>query len=128
MDNIKKIKQEQLAEQYRAEIAHQYDPETVKKTARFFDFIIKTFFLSEVITNGVSNLKDIDKDTPIILSSVHKSHLDYMTLGVALVQKAFDRLPATIAGKNLFHGYFEKLLPQLKGICLDRERALHLVK
>jgi len=32
-------------------------------------------------------------------------------------------LPATIAGKNLFHGLFQKLLPRLKGVCLDRDRV-----
>jgi len=123
MDNIEKNKKEKLAEKYRSEIAHQYDPETVRKTQRFFDFIIRTFFVSEIKTTGISNLSAIDEKTPVILSSVHKSHLDYVALGLSLVQNAFDSLPATIAGKNLFHGHFEKLLPQLKGICLDRERV-----
>ena len=123
MENSEKNKQKQLAEQYRAEIAHQYDPETVRKTERFFNFIVRNFFISEIKVTGISNLRGVDEDTPVILSSVHKSHLDYVVLGLALVQNAFSCLPATIAGKNLFHGHFEKLLPQLKGICLDRERV-----
>ena len=123
MEKINENNREQLAEQYLAEIAHKYDPETVLKTARFFDFVIKTFFESEVLMRGVANLTDIEDGIPIILSSVHKSHLDYMVLGVSLVRKALNRLPATIAGKNLFHGHFAKLLPQLKAICLDRSRV-----
>ena len=123
MKKIDDNNRERLAEQYLEEIAHKYDPETVLKTTRFFDFIIKTFFEYEVLIKGVSNLTDIEDGIPIILSSVHKSHLDYMVLGVSLVQKALDRLPATIAGKNLFHGRFAKLLPQLKAICLDRSRV-----
>ncbi len=123
MEKIDKDNREQLAKQYLAEIAHQYDPEIVLKATHFFDIIIKNFFASEVLMTGISNLLEINVDVPIILSSVHKSHLDYMALGVALVQKALDRLPATIAGKNLFHGHFAKLLPQLKAICLDRSRV-----
>jgi len=123
MDNINKNNREQLAEQYRSEIAHQYEPETLRKTTATFDFINKNFFSSEVLINGLSNLNEIEENVPVILSSVHKSHLDYIVLGIALSDNAIERLPATIAGKNLFQGHFEKLLPRLKAICLDRERV-----
>jgi glycerol-3-phosphate O-acyltransferase len=72
--------------------------------------------------NGIEHVHDIAGDTPIIVSCVHKSHLDYLLVGETIYQ-SLRSLPAMIAGKNLFHGLFRYLLPRLKAVCLDRVRT-----
>ncbi len=112
-----------LAEQYRDEIAHQFNAGLMRRTAVWLDLLMRNFFLSETNVDGLSHLRGIPEGTPVILSCVHKSHLDYVALGLSLYYRADKFVPATVAGKNLFHGMFEKLLPQVKGVCLDRERV-----
>lgn len=112
-----------LAQRFREEIAHKHDQRLVARLAQPIDRVIRTFFIQKTHVTGMEYIRRIPEHTPVILSSVHKSHLDYVILGVALYFSADQLIPATIAGKNLFHGLFHRLLPRLKGVCLDRERV-----
>lgn len=111
-----------LSKQYRSEIAHRYSYEFTRWMARPVRLVLDRFFLSEVIVGGFDHILTMPKDTYVILSCVHKSHLDYIVLGHVLFSN-MKSLPATIAGKNLFHGLFEGMLPRFKGVCLDREKV-----
>jgi len=112
-----------LATGFRNEIAHKFDPALTLKMSYILDAFVHNSFISRIRVAGIEQLTAVPAGTPMILSCVHKSHLDYLLLGLALYQQANKFLPATIAGKNLFHGLFRHLLPRLKGICLDRVRA-----
>jgi len=85
--------------------------------------MLHKFFLKKINVSGYANLSNIPKGTPVIISSVHKSHLDYMALGHIIYKASNGVVPATIGGTNLFHGTFEKMLPKLKCVALDRERV-----
>lgn len=112
-----------LADKFRQEIAHRHDQRFVARVARPVDRVIHAFFLKKTYLSGMEFIRSIPDDTPVILSSVHKSHLDYIILGTTLYLYADKLMPATIAGKNLFHGLFHNMLPRLKGVCLDRDRV-----
>ena len=111
-----------LAGQFRFEIAHRYDKRTTSWLYRPLKCFMRLFFLSDIVVEGIPNLAGVPRGVPVILSSIHKSHLDYLLMGLA-IYGALRTVPAIIGGKNLFHGLFKHLLPRLKGICLDRDRA-----
>jgi glycerol-3-phosphate O-acyltransferase len=111
-----------LSDGFRDEIAHQYDQKMTDRLSGFVDGFVRYFFIANYYIDGIDNMTSIPDDVPVILSSIHKSHLDYVLIGLAMYQHEVE-LPVTIAGKNLFHGLFEKLLPRLKGVCLDRDRV-----
>ncbi|MCX7847246.1 MAG: 1-acyl-sn-glycerol-3-phosphate acyltransferase [bacterium] len=112
-----------LVAAFRREIAHRYSPLAVRLGHWIVDLFVKPCFFSDVLVNGLEHYLSVPPGTPTIISSLHKSHLDYILLGLVLRSHGVNRLPATIAGKNLFHGLFRHLLPLLKGVCLDRVRA-----
>ncbi len=111
-----------LAEEFRREIAHKYDPAFTELTSTVLHLFLHNAFISRMRVEGIEHFTSVAKGTPIIICCIHKSHLDYALLGLALYQRT-KYLPSTIAGKNLFHGPFRHILPKLKGICLDRVRA-----
>ncbi len=115
---IKKLKK-----QFRSEIAHEFDIVLTRKMAGKINKFLHKFFLKKIILNGLDNLSNIPDEIPIIISSVHKSHVDYMALGTCLYNSKNELVPATIGGTNLFHGTFAKLLPKLKCVALNRERV-----
>jgi len=111
-----------LAAAFRREIAHRYSPLAVHIGKYLINTIVMRGFVSKLHINGMEHYRTISPGSPVIISSLHKSHLDYILLGLALYVNGV-RLPATIAGKNLFHGLFRHVLPLLKGVCLDRVRV-----
>ena len=113
---------QKLAAEFRDEIAHNYSQEFTERMSYITENTLLTFFTAKHLTAGIEHLTSIPKNVPVILSSVHKSHLDYMILGQIFFNFQ-SKLPATIAGKNLFHGPFQKILPMFKGVCLDRDRV-----
>jgi len=113
----------ELTEQYRGEIAHKFDAKLTRKMSGKIYALLHRFFLKKINASGLDNLWDIPDGTPIIISSVHKSHLDYMALGSYLYETNNELVPATIGGTNLFHGTFGKLLPRLKCVALDRKKV-----
>ena len=116
-------KKKKLSEQFREEIAHGFDTDVTRKMTGKISRFIHRFFLKKTILNGFSNLRNIPEGTPTIISTVHKSHIDYLSLGTTIYNSGNGLVPATIGGANLFYGKFEKLLPQLKCVALDRERV-----
>ena len=116
-------KTKELVEQFRGEIAHKFDEDFTHKISGTVDTLLRKFFLKKINVSGFSNLTNIPEGTPVIISSVHKSHLDYMALGNVIYQSGNKTVPATIGGTNLFHGTFETMLPKLKCVALDRERV-----
>jgi len=113
----------QLSAAFRRDIAHRYSPLAVRLGKSVVNMVIRGGFVSEMVVEGLDHYRGIAPGTPVVISSLHKSHLDYMLLGLALCALNMRNLPATIAGKNLFHGLFRRLLPLLKAVCLDRVRA-----
>jgi glycerol-3-phosphate O-acyltransferase len=116
------VAREAQAAIFRREIAHRYSNTLACAMKSIVRGLLRTFFMTGLHVDGLGHVRSIPRGTPIIFSSVHKSHLDYLLLGMAL-HDGLHYLPATIAGKNLFHGLFRWLLPRLKGICLDRVRV-----
>ncbi len=116
-------KTKKLTEQFREEIAHEFDTDVTRKMTGKISRFLHRFFLKKTIMSGFANLRNIQEGTPVIISAVHKSHIDYLSLGTTIYKLGDGLVPATIGGTNLFHGKFEKLLPQLKCVALDRERV-----
>jgi glycerol-3-phosphate O-acyltransferase len=116
-------KTKELKEQFREEIAHEFDINVTRKMTGKISRFLHRFFLKKTILHGLSNLRNIPEGTPVIISAVHKSHIDYLSFGTTLYESGDGLVPATIGGSNLFHGKFEKLLPQLKCVALDRDRV-----
>lgn len=112
-----------LAAAFRREIAHRYSPLAVHIGKHIVSTVVSRCFVSELLINGIEHYRSLPAGVPTIISSLHKSHLDYILLGLALYVNGVNHLPATIAGKNLFHGLFRYVLPWLKGVCLDRVRV-----
>ncbi len=123
MTHLRTTEMHALAEKFRYEIAHRHDQRFVARVVHPIDSVVHAFFLRKTYLSGMEFIRSIPEDTPVILSSVHKSHLDYIILGTSLYLYADKLMPATIAGKNLFHGLFHSMLPRLKSVCLDRERV-----
>ena len=111
---------EQLQAAFREEIRHHYDAAYTYRIRNLVSAAMKPM-IKHVMLRGLENFRTIPRDVPLIISATHKSHLDYLLLDCLLL-KQLDYVPCTIAGKNLFHGYFKTLLPKVKGICLDRQR------
>jgi len=116
-------KKKELTDQFREEIAHEFDKDVTHKMTGKISRFLHRFFLKKTIINGFSNLSNIPEGTPVIISTVHKSHIDYLSLGTSIYLSGDKLVPATIGGANLFHGKFEKLLPKLKCVALDRDRV-----
>ncbi len=114
------LSREQLEARFRDEIRHHYDKKYSYRIRRVILAIAK-LGIKHIMLRGIENFKTIPKNVPVIISATHKSHLDYLLIDCVLL-KALEYYPCTIAGKNLFHGYFKTMLPKVKGICLDRER------
>jgi len=107
---------------FRRDIAQRYSPGLTALLKPIVRSVLRAGFVSGLQVDGLPHLRGIPRGTPVILSSVHKSHLDYILLGLAL-HDGLHYLPDMIAGKNLFHGLFRHALPRLKAVCLDRVRV-----
>ncbi|MBO7434638.1 1-acyl-sn-glycerol-3-phosphate acyltransferase [bacterium] len=118
--DISNLSKEELEARFRDEIRHHYDKKYSYRIRRVILAIAK-LGIKHIMLRGIENFKTIPKNVPVIISATHKSHLDYLLIDCVLL-KAIEYYPCTIAGKNLFHGYFKTMLPKVKGICLDRER------
>lgn len=119
---VQEPSRDEQAARFRRDIAQRYSPTLTAVLKPIVRGVLRTCFTSRMQVEGLAHLRDIPRGTPIILSSVHKSHLDYMLLGLA-VHDGLQYLPDMIAGKNLFHGLFRHVLPHLKAVCLDRVRV-----
>ena len=75
-----------LSEEFRDEIAHQYDKKMTDRLSGFVNAFVSYFFICDYDSTGIDTLTAIPADVPIILSAVHKSHLDYILLGLILFE------------------------------------------
>jgi glycerol-3-phosphate O-acyltransferase len=81
------------------------------------------FFEDVVVTEPERNGFKTD-GSQLCYSSLHKSQLDYVLLGIQLIRNGYPA-PRYIAGKNLFIPHITRdYLKKCGAICLDRERVM----
>ncbi|MBI4145126.1 1-acyl-sn-glycerol-3-phosphate acyltransferase [Candidatus Woesearchaeota archaeon] len=90
------------------DIAHRYDYATIQRAGAYWDrFVAKTF--ERIDVNGLERLASLAPDTSVVLTSDHRSHLDYVLLALTLYHANLPpringqpRPLAIAAGDNLF--------------------------
>ena len=95
------LKVQKQAESYLYEIAANYSMNWIKMYDMVLNWMLKNIFEGmNIDTKGLSRVKEMAKNGPLVLIPCHKSHLDYLILSYIFHHNQMP-CPHIAAGKNL---------------------------
>lgn len=98
-----------------SEIAHMYDASFYAKQ----EVKVKWFLNNYIKEIEIAGIENISKDSRTIYMSNHRSHLDYLILGVVLHENKY-KPPAIGAGNNMFVWMLGNYIKKLKAFPIKR--------
>jgi glycerol-3-phosphate O-acyltransferase len=105
------------------DIRHDFDARFYAGQNVIAGMRLSHFFDDIVVTEPQQHAFKSD-GSQLCYSSLHKSQLDYVLLGIQLIRNGYPA-PRYIAGKNLFIPHITRdYLKKCGAICLDRERVM----
>ena len=114
------MKSNDLEDNYRKRIRHNYSPIFYKKSAKFMhDIGLPKLLFDNIEVNGVENVKKVE-DKQLFYVSNHLSMADFLVQGYVFWKEKLP-IPRFIAGENLFHFPFGSFWKKCGAISINRD-------